>query len=85
MAYKLQKSILKQRCGNKCMLCRRKLKDKECTFHHIIPKSCGGDSSLENGAILCSQCQSIVHIFNYGEEGYSKITEVIKKNKSKSM
>ena len=85
MAYKLQKSILKVRYGNKCMLCGRKLKDKECTFHHIIPKSHGGDSSIENGALMCSQCQRIIHIFEYGEEGYSKLTEVIKKNKNKFM
>lgn len=83
MAYKLEKSLLKSRYGSFCMLCDRKLKDKECTFHHIIPRSEGGETSVENGAILCSQCQRIIHTFKYNEMGYMKLTEIILKKKKK--
>lgn len=81
MAYRYEKGILKQRYGKVCMLCERKLKDKEITYHHIIPKSVGGETSIENGTILCSQCQQIVHTFKYGEDGYTKLTIKINKNK----
>lgn len=83
MAYRLEKKILKNIYGKRCMLCSRKLKDNQCTFHHIIPKSVGGETSIKNGAILCEQCQTILHIFNYEEDGYKKLTSKILKIKNK--
>lgn len=81
MAYRLEKNILKKKYGKKCMLCFRRLKDKECTFHHIVPKSFGGTTDINNGALLCKQCQTIIHLFNYKEDGYKKLTNKILKNK----
>lgn len=81
MSYKLEKEILKSKYGKKCMLCGRKLKDNQCTFHHIIPKSYNGETSVKNGAILCQECQKIIHLFDYNETGYIKLTYVILKNK----
>ena len=83
MAYKSQKQELKRLYGTRCMLCCRNLKEKECTFHHIIPKSCGGKETIKNGTILCNECQMIIHTFNYRENGYKKLTEVIYKNMQK--
>ena len=84
MAYKNLKNNLRKKHGNKCMLCRRKLKVNETTFHHITPISRGGKSTEENGAILCAQCQSILHTFEYEEEGYKKLTKKILKNKGRN-
>lgn len=81
MAYKLEKSILRKKYGRKCMLCNRKLKDKDCTFHHIKPKKYGGETNVSNGAILCTSCQRIIHVFDYNEYGYLKLTNIILKNK----
>lgn len=30
--------------------------DKQLTFDHIIPKALGGDDKVENGQILCFDC-----------------------------
>lgn len=66
--------------GRYCMLCRRKLKQEDCTLHHIIPISKGGETTVENGAILCEPCQKIIHTFEYEEEAYKKLTKKIIKN-----
>ena len=50
--------------GKKCMLCGHKIKrsntKKKCknplTYHHIIEKSNGGETTVNNGAILCRKC-----------------------------
>lgn len=81
MSNKVIKLELIRRYGRYCMLCRRKLKTEECTYHHIKPKSVGGETDIENGAILCRQCQDIIHTFEYEETGYSKLTSKIHKNK----
>ena len=78
---KAAKVELIKKYGRYCMLCRRKLKSEDCTYHHIIPKQNGGDCTEQNGAILCIQCHRIIHIFHYGEEAYMKLTEVLLKNK----
>lgn len=84
MAYKQLKNKMRAKYGNKCMLCRRKLKLNETTFHHILPLSKGGKSTEENGALLCEPCQSILHTFEYEEDGYKRLTEKILKNKGKA-
>lgn len=81
MAYKNLKNKLRKKYGCRCMLCKRKLPLKATTFHHILPLSKGGKSTEENGSLLCKECQSIIHIFSYEEDGYKKLTKRILKNK----
>lgn len=53
--------------GRECMLCHRKLNSKRknkknlITFHHIVPVSEGGETTVENGAILCARCHENLH------------------------
>ena len=83
MGYKYQKQVLRQRYGNFCMLCERSLKKDKQSYHHRQPKSCGGSASIENGTILCMQCQRIIHQFEYGTEAYEKLDNLIEKNMKK--
>jgi 5-methylcytosine-specific restriction endonuclease McrA len=83
MGYKYQKQVRRQRYGNRCMLCERVLQKKKQSYHHRRPKSCGGSASIENGAILCMQCQCIIHQFEYGTEAYEKLDNLIEKNMEK--
>ena len=83
MAYKLQKQTLRKMFGSRCMLCERPLQKKKCTAHHQIPLSCKGDTTLDNLAIVCAECSQIIHRFEYGSEAYTKLNNVINKNKVK--
>lgn len=81
MTNKVIKLELIRKYGRYCMLCDRKLKEQECTLHHIIPICNGGETTEENGSILCNQCQKIIHTFQYETEAYTKLTKVILKHK----
>ncbi len=35
------------------------------TFHHIVPKSEGGEDTIENGAILTRRAHDLIHILEY--------------------
>jgi 5-methylcytosine-specific restriction endonuclease McrA len=83
MGYAYQKQVLRQRHGNICMLCERTLKKEKQSYHHRVPKAHGGKASIENGTILCMQCQRIIHTFEYGTEAYEKLDQVIQKNMEK--
>lgn len=83
MAYAYQKQILSKLYGSRCMLCERTLQKKYRTYHHIVPKSISKDDKYTNGCILCEQCQQIIHTFEYGTEGYTKLTEKIYKHMKK--
>ena len=83
MAYAYQKQVLTKLYGSRCMLCERTLQKKYRTYHHIIPKSISNDNKYTNGCILCEQCQQIIHTFEYGEEGYTKLTNKILKHMQK--
>lgn len=83
MSYAYQKKVLRQRYGNICMLCERTLKKEKQSYHHRVPKSAGGKGSIENGAIICMQCQRIIHVFDYGTEAYAKLDQVIESNMKK--
>lgn len=84
MGYRDLKQKLRTKYGTKCMMCERKLPLKETIFHHILPLSKGGKSTEENGALLCEPCQTILHTFDYEEDGYKKLTQKILKNKEKA-
>lgn len=83
MSYTYQKQVLRQRHGNFCMMCERVLQKNKQSYHHRVPKSSGGKGSIENGAILCMQCQRIIHTFEYGTEAYRQLDLVIAKNMEK--
>ena len=83
MAYAYQKQVLRQRYGNKCMLCERVLKKDKQSYHHRQPKASGGRGTIENGAIICMQCQRIIHLFEYDTEAYKTLDELIEKNMNK--
>ena len=83
MSYSYQKQALRQRYGNRCMLCERVLQKHKQSYHHRQPKSCGGRGTIENGTILCMQCQQIIHQFEYGTEAYTKLDALIAKNMEK--
>lgn len=80
MAYKYQKEVLIMQYGRVCSLCKRKLKKKEVTAHHIIPKSEGGSSDVSNLCICCEKCQVKIHKHKYGSKEYSDYTTQILKN-----
>ncbi len=42
---------------NKCMRCG--WEESVCDTHHIVPKSDGGEYTLENGIILCPNCHRL--------------------------
>ena len=83
MGYAYQKQSLRNRYGNRCMLCQRVLQKKKQSYHHRVPKSHGGRGTFENGTILCMECQRIIHLFDYGTEAYEKLDHVIQKNMEK--
>jgi predicted restriction endonuclease len=83
MGYQYQKQVLRQQYGNRCMLCERVLQKKKQSYHHRQPKSCGGKGSIDNGVILCMECQHIIHLFEYGTEPYAKLDTLIAKNMDK--
>lgn len=49
--------------GRRCMLCGKRLKKKKgyITYHHIKPLSEGGETTVENGALLCPCCHENLH------------------------
>lgn len=83
MANKGKKTILKIMYGKRCMLCGEKKKDEELTFHHIKPKSHGGVASVENGALLCRDCQDFIHQYDFLTEEFFDYTLKILSNKEK--
>jgi len=40
--------------GRRCFVCRKRF-DK-LQYHHMIPFSQGGETTIANGALLCKQC-----------------------------
>lgn len=63
MGNKGVRSLMTVKYGRRCMLCHRKLRKKKgcVTYHHIIPISEGGETTIENGAILCPDCHADLH------------------------
>lgn len=79
-----KKNLLKQQYGKKCFLCMHTFKNnKDLQFHHIKPKCEGGESSVENGALLCEECHKKIHSHKFGSTEYTNITLCILSNKLK--
>ena len=55
------------------------------TFHHIVPKSDGGEDSVDNGAILTRRAHDLIHILEIAcPDAYIDLQNVfIKINESK--
>lgn len=59
-----QKAELHLKCMGKCDACGAKLKTGEGEADHILPVILGGESTLENGQILCRVC----HVEKTGDD-----------------
>ena len=77
---KAVKRELINRNGTKCMLCGYDA--SECIeWHHIVPLSEGGKNNYKNGALLCPNCHTLVHKYNYKTAKYTNLTKEMLKNK----
>lgn len=75
------KKLMIERNKAICMLCGKNV-GKRITFHHIRPKSHGGDDSYENGSLLCEQCHfEVVNKVRYGTRQYNELMDQIRSNK----
>lgn len=84
-----QKEFILKRDGYKCVQCGRGEKEgMELHIDHIKPKSKGGKAIVENGQILCSQCNFIKKHFNQTETGkkmHMRLYELAKKEGNKKL
>ena len=72
---KYVKTIMYQLYGKKCMLCgwrpkghTKKKAKRFLTYHHIHEYSKGGETSIENGAILCNRCHEWLNKENEADQ-----------------
>lgn len=77
---KATKIELLQRNGTKCMICGNDV-GKLIQWHHIVPRYAGGTDIYENGSLLCPLCHIELHYHEYGDEEYTRLTEIILQNK----
>lgn len=77
---KLIKELMYQKYGKRCMICgwkpksnNKKSKKRCLTYHHIIEYSKGGETSIENGAILCTQCHEWLNSLSSYQQKYVNI------------
>jgi predicted HNH restriction endonuclease len=74
------------RYGTRCMLCGEDV-GLTIQWHHIRPrysfKRCGEeiDNSIHNGALLCPNCHTKIHKYQYGDKEYTRLTNKIAENK----
>lgn len=47
-----------ERAHFRCEICRNSIKEVSHNIDHIIPRSKGGNGTVENGALLCQQCNN---------------------------
>lgn len=47
------KRLLMERAEGRCEACGS---EEDLEFDHVVPRFMGGDGSLENGQVLCSEC-----------------------------
>lgn len=70
---KTSKRILFMRDKGQCVYCKCKLKIREATIDHVIPKSKGGDNSWNNLVISCFDCNNKKTNLSLKEIGYEEI------------
>lgn len=75
----VKKQLIK-RYGKYCMICGQYVR-KGITYHHIKPKSLGGEYTISNGSLLCDCCHRHLHTYQYGTKEYQKLTRIIKNYK----
>ena len=68
--------------GTRCMYCGEDVGD-EITWHHIRPRSEGGEDTFANSSLLCKKCHQFTHTFMSDSTEYRFITSVILQNKAK--
>lgn len=62
--------------GTRCMCCGRDV-GSEITWHHLKPRYAGGQDTLENASLLCANCHTHIHKFQWGTEEYIRLTKII--------
>lgn len=79
MSNKGLKRLLVHNYGEKCMYCGKHLKFEKCEYHHIKPKSVGGEATEQNGALVHKECHKQIHKYKYGTpEYYQTIIDILK-------
>ena len=91
---KKTRELLEEKYGHICMLheglkingySRSKINykgksiEQQLTLHHIRPKSKGGETSVENGAVLCRGCHDFLE--RTTKENRERINNLLKKYK----
>lgn len=54
----LEKEIIWNRDGRKCLCCELPVKFREIHIHHVIEHIAGGQTILNNGVTVCADCHS---------------------------
>lgn len=73
------KRILKILYGKKCMFCEsRGTKKFPLQYHHIIKFSDGGETNVDNGALLCRACHARLHKTKENENYYNTLIRRMK-------
>jgi 5-methylcytosine-specific restriction endonuclease McrA len=71
-------------CGTRCMYCETDV-GRKITWHHILPRSCGGPNTLSNSSLLCEECQKKIHSYLVNSEEFQDMTRKIIANKKQWM
>ena len=71
-------------CGTRCMYCETECGQK-ITWHHILPRCCGGPNTLSNSSLLCEDCQKKIHSYQINSKEFQEMTKKIKENKRRWM
>lgn len=85
---KLTKELLLKRYGKKCMICGKNYPLKYLEWHHIKPRYLfkrngkPPDDSIENSAILCANCHTMIHKYMWEDDEYQNLTKIILQNKA---
>ena len=46
--------------GCQCQRCGRQMREREVYHHHMLPESMGGNDTIDNLFIACSECHQVV-------------------------
>lgn len=63
--------------NKQCHYCGVKLYREECTLDHVVPKSKGGPTSIENSVLCCTKCNQLKGNSNY--EDFKVIVNTVEK------